>query len=357
MQVVAAELARRIAVASGSSGFAVEASILGTSNPDLIAAELIGAVERSCGASVLDVIFYRCGSGAVVGLTLADGTAVVAKAHQPHVSPEKTHLRRLMQRRAADAGLPVPGTRAGPILLGRGHLTVDAHLAPGVACADLSTEDATPFRRLIAEAMSTIARLGTDLTGEPTLAANALEPGSLYPRPHSPIFDFAATGAGAEWIDELAADALRTIEKLEPSPVIVTHTDLRAENVRIDPGGQRLAVIWDWDGIGSAPEMWHVGNTARAYSLDLSRNGGSGTDIGLPSVPDMLGFVDDYEQVRGRALTVDERRAAHAHIQHCLAYSARCEHALNVSVGPVRWDPGFADRLREFTAASSNHRP
>ena len=41
---------------------------------------------------------------------------------------------------------------------------------------------------------------------------------ALYPRPHSPVFDFEATAEGAEWIDAIEADDQRRINALLARP-------------------------------------------------------------------------------------------------------------------------------------------
>src|SRR5689334_15102220 len=68
-------------------------------------------------------------------------------------------------------------------------------------------------------------------------------PDALYPQPHSPIFDFAATAAGAEWIDDFARRALAH-DTLHAPPVL-GHGDWRVEHLRFDSG--RIVVSFDWD--------------------------------------------------------------------------------------------------------------
>ena len=348
----ATELGSAIERASRSVNFALEFSILNTGEPREISAMLIDAIRSHTGNKPTDLLFYQAGNGMVLGAALSNDATIVAKVHQPNRSIEALRAQRLIQSRAKRAGIPAPQPISGPVEFGRGLLTIDAYDESGVSCADLPSS--TPIRRLFAEALVAIGELGVDLVDEPALTrASSIALGCLYQTPHSPIFDFDATLSGAEWIDDLAAEALEGIDGIDragPLKRIVSHSDLRAENVRIDSSLQRLAVIWDWDSVESATEAWHVGNTARAFSLHFFRNGGEGADIGLPGVADMLGFIDDYQAARSSPFSDDELRAALCHVQHALAYSARCEHALTVSQGQVRWTPGFSDRLREFTA-------
>lgn len=65
------------------------------------------------------------------------------------------------------------------------------------------------------------------------LPARNVHPGSLAtspPTPHSPVFDFEATSAGAEWIDALATEAAAVIAAA-PAPEVVVHADWRADNI------------------------------------------------------------------------------------------------------------------------------
>jgi hypothetical protein len=208
--------------------------------------------------------------------------------------------------------------------------------------------------QLLAQALIGISRLPTSL--QPNLGltrSSLLAPGSLYPVPHSPIFDFVKTAPGAEWIDEVAARALaiiRGIEATESLPTITTHCDLRAENVHLSEDGKSLAAIWDWDSIETASETWHVGTSARAFSLDFSGENSMRTNMGVPTVEEMLAFIGDCQTARGQAYTPAEYRATIAWMHHALAYSARCEHALASGGVPIRWTPTFADRLNELQA-------
>ena len=355
----AAELAGAIEACSADGAFVVESAIAGTSSPARLAEMFVAVVQRALLSDPCELLFYRVGSGIVAGFVLGDGRSVVAKAHQRFHSDASLRSQRAVQAKARIAGIGAPEAIAGPIGFGRGLLTIDSFEEPGTSCADLPPGVGPGVRRLLAEALFSIGLLGADRGAEAADGArtddesltrlSVCAPGSLYPSPHSPLFDFTATSAGAEWIDEIAADVLRVLRGLGPLPRVVTHADLRAENVRMRPDGRSLAVIWDWDSVESASEAWHVGTTARAHSLDFSLGGGQGTDIGLPTVKDMLGFISDYESTRGVAFTEAERLAVQASAQHALAYSARCEHALESTYGPVRWRPGFRDRLREFS--------
>jgi len=70
----------------------------------------------------------------------------------------------------------------------------------------------------------------------------------LLPLPHSPLFDFDATAAGAEWIDELAR---RAKPLLGLGRVVVAHTDWAARNVRLSARG--ILAVYDLDSLAVGP--------------------------------------------------------------------------------------------------------
>jgi hypothetical protein len=60
----------------------------------------------------------------------------------------------------------------------------------------------------------------------------SIAPDALWPRPHSKLFDFDATRAGAQYIDEIAATARGRFAPLGRQ--VIGHLDWRAEHVRFD---------------------------------------------------------------------------------------------------------------------------
>jgi aminoglycoside phosphotransferase (APT) family kinase protein len=155
----------------------------------------------------------------------------------------------------------------------------------------------------------------------------------LYPEPHSPLFDFDATAVGAEWIDELASRsaALRAVDTSSP---VVAHTDWSARNVRFDE--HRLLAVYDWDSLALVPESAAVGQAAMTWSVTADPGGTE-----FPTIDSVLAYFDDYEQDRAEPLTSEQRRAARASAVWVLAYTARCEHSLDVR-GIARSDQSAA---------------
>ena len=103
-------------------------SILGTSDPVLVAQALATAVTDAVGAVVTGARFYEPGVGIVVGVDLEDGRTVVAKLHRKtYMSRERLANVVRVQADLAAAGLPAPTPLAGPITVGHGWLTVEEY--------------------------------------------------------------------------------------------------------------------------------------------------------------------------------------------------------------------------------------
>jgi hypothetical protein len=364
-------LAQAIVAASADADHAVEFSILETRDSNSIAQAFITVIEGVLTTFPERLLFYKVSSGIVVACTLADGRSVVLKAHQGDRTAEGLTIQRLVQQAAqqaalhgalheAQAGIHIPTPLLCPLTFGSGHLTFDSYVSAGAPVNTLPRPSEAPqtwatLRRLLAQQLIAIGQLPAPADPNHCLTRiSLLAPNSIYPVPHSPLFDFSNTAPGAEWIDAIATTALsaiRAIEAIEPLPTITTHCDLRAENVHVNVDGSSLGAIWDWDSIETASEAWHVGTSARAFSLDFSRENGTCTDIGIPTVGEMLAFINDCQTARGPKYSPAEYQATIAWMHHALAYSARCEHALLGAGIPVRWTPTFADRLRELQAA------
>jgi hypothetical protein len=163
--------------------------------------------------------------------------------------------------------------------------------------------------------------------------------GSLYPEPHSPLFDFEATAAGAAWIDDLAGRAAR-LRSSDPTPPVVAHTDWSARNIRL--GEERLLAIYDWDSVALTPESTAVGQAAATWCVTSEPDGSI-----FPALDEVTAYIEDYEAAVGSRLSPVQWRAAGAAVSWVLAYTARCEHSLSAT-GQARPDQhGARDRLAE----------
>lgn len=356
---VTAEATDRITVVTHTPIHEELARSLGSAEGDSLLVELFGTPDAAVAAGALlnvvgsigrpiGVCLVRVSSGVVVGFDLEGALdRVVVKVHRKHLMPRLGSVLRA-QRILGAAGIPVATPLvAAPRLVGSGAALIETWRADG------ESVDVRPSARRRAIARCSFAISGTlDADHFPDLVPTRA---GRYPPPHSPVFDFEATSAGAEWIDLLADVALA--EQAALSGVgrrVVAHSDLRPENVLLDLSGTDplVSTVYDLDSLVVDAEPWLVGGTARAFSTNWSR-----PDPMLPTVSDIDGFVRDYEGIRGIAFSADETQLARVGALHALAYSARCEHAMFPDGSPAPWGPGWRSLLKHFAAdAGFDHR-
>jgi hypothetical protein len=152
--------------------------------------------------------------------------------------------------------------------------------------------------------------------------------GDLYPTPHSPIFDFDATREGAAWIDEIAREA-RAERDSGDLPLVIAHMDWSARNVRLDRHG--VTAVYDWDSLSMAPEAVAAGQAAATW-----RSTGETGDGVAPGSGEIEDFLEAFGVARGVPLVPGELSAARAAAVWVMAYSARCEHALEQRTPYIR---------------------
>lgn len=144
--------------------------------------------------------------------------------------------------------------------------------------------------------------------------------GQLWPEPHDRRFDFAGTAAGAEWIDELAAQA-RLRLAASAGEMVVAHSDWRAEHVRFE--GEEIVAAYDWQSLAMGREPALVGAAAHAFTADWAIPQARR----LPNLDEFRAFVGEYEAARGARFSPAERESIDAAWVYATAYGARCEHS------------------------------
>ena len=144
---------------------------------------------------------------------------------------------------------------------------------------------------------------------------------SLAQRTHSKLFDFEATTAGAEWIDEIASK-MQAIKLQGAGQLVLGHADWSVKHFRyID---EQVRVIYDWDSLVLEKEPVIVGHASINFTYNEFFDGPR-----FPTEEESQAFIADYEVARGKPFTPDEQQTLQAAKIASLAYGARCEHALN----------------------------
>jgi hypothetical protein len=302
----------------------VVADVLGT----LDAGEIRARV-RELEPATEEIFFFGASVGAIFGVRLRDGSRIAVKVHKLFTDEVYFDELQRLQAALADEGYPAPRP------LGRkGLVTFEEWLDDG-AFRDAHELD---VRRAMAGALAEFIRRATATGFRPRRPFLPHGDDGLWPRPHNALFDFDATVAGAEWIDEIAR-AAKPVGRGDTGREVVGHTDWSAKHLRFD-AALRPTAVYDWDSVTVDREPSHVGTAAGSFTY--TEELGPGVAL-WPSVEESLAFIDEYENARGAPFDPDERRAAQAACVYLRAYAVRCGHAFGTDVRE--------SRLRELAEA------
>lgn len=317
---------------AANRGGLVEELIFGTADERAVRDAVDGLCRAELGSAVRVTLFRRTSAGVVSGVELEDGRRVVVKAHQPRQSREFLQVVFQAQKHLADQGFPCPRPLTEPRPLGKGFARIEKLVETGgFADAHVSS-----IRKAMALALLRLLELTRPL-GKPQALRKAWSlwegDGVWPPTAHSPIFDFASTTGGAEWIDELAREARAAIPATGEE--LIVHTDWSGKHFRFGGDG-RIAVIYDWDSLALETEIQALGTAAATFTANF--------ELDVPAAPtpdEVAAFIDEYSASRRTPLSSEHVSAAHAVATYLVAYTARCEHALG-----RRGD--FTDALARF---------
>jgi len=299
----------------------VEPVVFGTTDPYQIACLLDAFCRQELGAAVANFLFYESSIGAVCGMRLQDGRRVVVKVHQPSHTLDFLQAVVRVQRYLLAHGYPCTKPLLDPRPLANGLATTEELVDEGV----YRQASDPAIRRSMAEMLAWLIQL----TGmpeaipgvQPAIFDRRLPAGVIWPTPHSKLFDFEATAAGAEWIDDIARQA-QQIKLHGVGKLVLGHTDWGVKQFRFL--GEKVRVIYDWDSLAFEKEPIIVGH-ASGYFTYTEFFG----EARQPTDEESRAFVAEYETARSRPFTDEEHQTLQAAKIYGLAYGARCEHALH----------------------------
>jgi Ser/Thr protein kinase RdoA (MazF antagonist) len=301
-----------------TNDLALERLVFGTVDADEIAAIVDRWCREHLDAAIDHYVFFDSSSGSVHGVVLADGRGVVVKMHRPGIARHYIDASVAVQRILVARGVRGPEPLVDPQPFGSGHVTAEAMLGPYPKL----DAHAPSVRDVLAAGLAQFVAVARDVPTETRTHPMTTPTGALYPEPHSPRFDFAATAAGAEWIDELMRAAREQLARLGDQPRTMTHGDWRIDNVRVI--GDEIVAVYDWESVGPIPETEAVAAAARTFSVDWDRD-----DVArFPDAAAMAAFIGAYERARGTPLTRREREHTALTMVASMAYGARCEHSI-----------------------------
>jgi hypothetical protein len=310
--------------------------IFGVVDPDRIAAMFDAWASRELGAVIHHAWMWSVSVGCVAGVVLESGDRIVIKAYPPDRDVQRLEGVVALQRAANARGLPAPEPIRGPARMGNGLAVAERALDVG---RRPQLTDPTDRRTAARGWLSVVELLEDSLTLLPRTVDEARVVDSLYPRPHSPWFDFEATSRGAEWIDALASDAARVMARTD-GPAAVVHMDWRSDNIRLDDAGERVVAIFDWESVRASSEATALGLVAAMHSVDWFDPVGPY----FATATECIEFAREVERARAARFSPTSWDAVVASIVFGWCYTARCEHA-RASVGYDHDQFGMRRRL------------
>jgi hypothetical protein len=277
-------------------------SIFGTTDPEAIWADVLTMCPEA-----VECFSFEASVGALLGLVVRGGERVALKVHR-NASAERLAAVQEVQDHLWRYGFPCPR----PLGV-RGRATLEEWRDDGVQ-RDAHEPD---VRRLLARQLMRLVTLTRGVRPSGDLPPFFPRPGGpLWPKPHNVLFDFDATAAGAEWIDEIARTA-RERRDTGGSAVVIGHHDWTAKHIRF--AGITATAVYDSDSMSIDFEPVFVGNAAAHFTYDVEP---------LPTVDEAFQFIADYERARPSPFTREEQATTWAAAVYARAYTARCRHAL-----------------------------
>ena len=306
----------------------IERAVFGPVSADDVTAWLDRHVSQRLSARVSTVLFRTGRVSAVYGLLLSDGTSVVAKVFRQPGSPKALAAAVACQGTLARAGYPCPMPLDGPAVTDSRIVLLESLLPAG----EPGDAHRPEIRRGMARSLARHVRL---LRAVPLITRELRDPPAWarytdgpWPIPHDPIFDFALTPPGYQWLDDLAraaADALR-----HPSgPRVAGHSDWYCGNLRFRDDA--VVAAYDWDSLITDTEPVIAGLSAGCHTAD---------SIHRPEAPapgQVRAFLIDYETARAERFSPGQQAAAAAAATWVMAYNARCQ--LSVGATDVSGSP------------------
>jgi hypothetical protein len=296
-----------------------EEDIFGTGDPERIAAIVDRFCARTLGSPIDRYEFFASGVLSVHGVRLSDGQRVVIKAARRSFDAGFLAAVQTVQSHLAANGFPCPRPELGAIALEHGIAIVEELLERG-ARADAHDPIIRQEMAFTLARQVDLARPFVSVDGlRPSLLASP-EPDQLWPEPHEARFDFAASAAGAEWIDEFATAARQQLTTAT-GQTVVAHADWRAEHVRFEDS--RIVASYDWQSLAVGSEPALLGQIGHGFTADW----GIDQERRTPTLEEVRAFITDYEAARAQRFTRAERQTINAAWVYATAYGARCEHS------------------------------
>lgn len=295
-------------------------SIFDTIEPQQIGQQISDLCRSSLNQEVAACEFWEVSVSFTMGLRLESGQRIVAKFR----SPENITLPTLqavcqVQEYLANCGFPAPRIILPPLQQGNTLASIETLLDVGENC-----DAHNPVvQRAMAIGLAQQIQLAQPLVNLPHLPLSRFQSGSLWEKPHNALFNFERTAEGAEWIDAIA-EAAKTAYSSSEHSLQVGHMDWSVKNMRFH--NRQLSAVYDWDSLRLENELVILGNALKGFLTTWDVN----VKSIVPTPEEINSFIQDYEFAKGQTFTRVEQQTIRAAFIYSMAYTARCEHAVDL---------------------------
>lgn len=270
---------------------------------------IVGWCHRELGSPARVRLFAGGHIAKVVGVMLGDGRQVVVKLRPPDARAPAVLA---VQRRLFDRGFPCPEPLSGATVLGDMMASAEANLPAEELVGP-------PPPRECAEKLAMLVTLAGDPGEFPALASPLPWVAWDHPGPGRwPVPDDLDVDLdhppGPPWLED-AAEGVRTRLAADRSPMVIGHCDWEAHN--LGWRGRRIAVVYDWDSLGTRSEPALAGAAAAVFAS--ARGGPVAADLQQSEA-----FLDAYQEFRG-PFGPDAVEVAYAAGLWVMLYNARKE--------------------------------
>ena len=309
-----ADLAELIGASEREWAEPVETAVFGTADPEALARVIDELCRAEFGSAVAAGLLYAASVGCVFGAALADGCAWRSRRTSP-AGPGVPHRRVPRPDPSRRLGFPSARPLAGPVVAGNAVAVVETYL-PDPGPQPVTDVAAGLGRGPVAPGGGVRTVDGRGLDEHPMARPGG---SGLYPS-RTARSSTSRRPRRAAWIDEYARAALAVRDR-DVGPPVIAHADWSARNVRVGDDG--ILAAYDWDSLAMIRESIAVGQATATWRA-LAEPGET-----APTVEEIVAYTRSYEKARGRAFDRVERDAIGAAVVFTLAYTARCEHAID----------------------------
>lgn len=311
-------------------------SIFGTVDPQQIGQQITDLCRASLDQEIAACEFWEVSVSFTIGLRLGSGQRIVAKFRSPaNITLPMLQAVCQVQEYLANQCFPAPRMILPPLQQGNTFASIETLLDVGENC---DAHDPAVQRAMVIGLAQQI-RLTQPLLNLANLPLSRFQSTVLWEKPHNVLFDFERTAEGAEWIDAIAKKAKAEFSSSD-HPLQIGHMDWSVKNMRFHNG--QLSAVYDWDSLRLENELVILGNALKGFLTTWYVN----VESIVPTPTEVNSFIQDYESARELPFTEAEQQKIRAAFLYSMAYTARCEHAI---------DSAGAKRRGSFREALQNH--